>query len=47
MTFLDAEAVLHACERLQIHLRAQDIAIRRIVEHMHECSPQSRRSLSE
>jgi len=38
MTFLDAEAVLHACERLQIHLRAQDIAIRRIVEHMNECS---------
>jgi uncharacterized membrane protein len=38
MTFLDAEAVLHACERLQVHLRAQDAAIRRIVEHMHGCS---------
>lgn len=41
MTFLDAEAVLHACERLQAHLRAQDIAIRRIVEHMTECSQPS------
>ena len=38
-TYLDAEAVLHACERLQIHLRAQDTAIRRIVEHMTECRP--------
>jgi uncharacterized membrane protein len=36
-TFLDAEAVLHACERLQEHLRAQDLAIRHIVEHMQEC----------
>jgi uncharacterized membrane protein len=38
-TYLDAEAVLHACERLQIHLRAQDLAIRRIVDHMTECRP--------
>jgi uncharacterized membrane protein len=37
MTFLDAEAVLHACEKLQVHLRAQDLAIRHIVEHMTEC----------
>jgi uncharacterized membrane protein len=39
-TFLDAEAVLHACERLQAHLRAQDLAIRHVVEHMNECRPQ-------
>jgi uncharacterized membrane protein len=39
-TYLDAEAVLHACERLQAHLRAQDVAIRHIVEHMNECSSQ-------
>jgi uncharacterized membrane protein len=39
-TYLDAEAVLHACERLQAHLRAQDLAIRHIVEHMNECRPQ-------
>ena len=39
-TFLDAEAVLHACERLQAHLRAQDLAIRHIVDHMNECRPQ-------
>ena len=38
MTFRDAEAVLHACERLQAHLRAQDLAIRHIVEHMSVCS---------
>lgn len=38
-TFLDAEAVLHACERLQAHLRAQDLAIRHVVEHMNECQP--------
>jgi uncharacterized membrane protein len=36
-TYLDAEAVLHACERLQDHLRAQDLAIRHVVEHMEEC----------
>jgi uncharacterized membrane protein len=36
-TYLDAEAVLHACERLQAHLRAQDLAISHIVEHMNEC----------
>lgn len=39
-TYLDAEAVLHACERLQTHLRAQDLAIRHIVDHMNECRPQ-------
>jgi hypothetical protein len=38
-TYVDAEAVLHACERLQAHLRAQDLAIRHIVEHMNECRP--------
>ncbi len=38
MTFLDAEAVLHACEQLQAHLRAQDLAIRHIVEHMASCT---------
>jgi uncharacterized membrane protein len=36
-TYLDAEAVLHACERLQAHLSAQDLAIRHIVEHMRDC----------
>jgi uncharacterized membrane protein len=36
-TYLDAEAVLHACERLQAHLRAQDLAILHVVEHMEEC----------
>jgi uncharacterized membrane protein len=39
LTYLDAEAVLHACERLQAHLRAQDLAIRHIVDHMSECRP--------
>ena len=37
MTYLDAEAVLAACERLQIHLKAQDLAIRHIVDHMRAC----------
>ena len=37
MTYRDAEAVLHACERLQAHLRAQDLAIRHVVEHMTAC----------
>jgi uncharacterized membrane protein len=37
MTFRDAEAVLRACERLQAHLRAQDLAIRHVVEHMRAC----------
>jgi hypothetical protein len=41
-TYLDAEAVLHACERLQAHLKAQDLAIRHIVEHMEECRPKER-----
>jgi uncharacterized membrane protein len=39
-TYLDAEAVLHACERLQHHLRAQDVAIRHVVAHMSECKNQ-------
>jgi uncharacterized membrane protein len=39
-TYLDAEAVLHACERLQAHLRVQDLAIRHVVAHMNECRPQ-------
>lgn len=43
MTFHDAEAVLHACERLQEHLRAQDLAIRHIVEHMTECAAEPAR----
>jgi uncharacterized membrane protein len=38
MTFRDAEAVLHACERLQAHLRAQDLAIRHVVDHMTACA---------
>jgi uncharacterized membrane protein len=42
-TYLDAEAVLHACERLQAHLRAQDLAIRHIVEHMTKCRPRPAR----
>jgi len=33
-TYLNAEAVLHACERLQAHLRAQDLAIRHVVESL-------------
>ena len=40
-TYVDAEAVLHACERLQAHLRAQDLAIRHIVEHMNDCRPRT------
>jgi uncharacterized membrane protein len=42
-TYLDAEAVLHACERLQAHLRAQDLAIMHIVQHMEECRSQEAR----
>ncbi|MBR7837008.1 DUF1003 domain-containing protein [Actinospica durhamensis] len=38
-TYLDAEAVLHACERLQHHLKAQDLAIRHVVTHMEQCRP--------
>jgi uncharacterized membrane protein len=37
-TYLNAEAVLHACERLQAHLHAQDLAIRHVVEHMRQCA---------
>jgi uncharacterized membrane protein len=36
-TYLDAEAVLHACERLQAHLRIQDIAIRHVIAHVNTC----------
>jgi uncharacterized membrane protein len=36
-TYLNAEAVLRACERLQAHLRAQDLAIRHVVEHIQQC----------
>jgi uncharacterized membrane protein len=36
-TYLNAEAVLHACERLQAHLRAQDLAIRNVAEHLERC----------
>jgi uncharacterized membrane protein len=35
-TYLNAEAVLHACERLQAHLRAQDLAIRHVVEQLRQ-----------
>jgi uncharacterized membrane protein len=35
-TYLNAEAVLHACERLQAHLHAQDLAIRHVVGHMQQ-----------
>lgn len=38
-TYLDAEAVLHACERLQQHLKAQDLAIQRVMAHMEDCQP--------
>jgi uncharacterized membrane protein len=37
LTYLNAEAVLRACGRLQAHLRAQDLALRQVVEHMREC----------
>lgn len=40
-TYLDAEAVLHACERLQHHLKAQDAAIRHVVAHMTSCKPKT------
>jgi uncharacterized membrane protein len=36
-TYLNAEAVLHACERLQAHLRAQDLAIRNVAQHLQRC----------
>jgi len=38
-TYLDAEAVLQACERLQAHLKAQDLAIGHIAEHIYERRP--------
>ncbi|MFL6056594.1 MAG: DUF1003 domain-containing protein [Actinoallomurus sp.] len=41
-TYLNAQAVRHACERLQTHLKAQDLAILHIVEHMEECRSQAR-----
>ena len=37
-TYLDAEAVLHACEGLHAHLRAQDIAMLHVVEHVQRGS---------
>jgi uncharacterized membrane protein len=37
-TYLNAEAVLRSCERLQAHLRAQDLAIRHVVEHVQRGS---------
>jgi uncharacterized membrane protein len=37
-TYLNAEAVLHACERLQAHLRAQDLAIRHVVGQVQQCA---------
>jgi hypothetical protein len=40
LTYLNAEAVLRACGRLQAHLRAQDLALRQVVEHMRECQAQ-------
>ena len=36
-TYHNAEAVLHACERLQAHLRAQDLALRHVAEHLRQC----------
>ena len=39
-TYLNAEAVLHTCERLQAHLHAQDLAIRHVVERLQR-SPDS------
>ena len=37
-TYLHAEAVLRSGERLQAHLRAQDLAIRHVVEHVQRGS---------
>jgi hypothetical protein len=33
-TYLNTQAVLHGCERLQAHLHAQDLAIRHIVARL-------------
>jgi uncharacterized membrane protein len=44
-TYLNAEAVLHACEQLQTHLSAQDLAIRHVVEHMTACDSRPDTSL--
>jgi uncharacterized membrane protein len=41
-TYLNAEGVLHACERLQAHLRAQDDAIRHVVESLRPREPGAR-----
>jgi len=35
-TYLNTQAVLQACERLQAHLRAQDLAIRHVVARLQE-----------
>jgi uncharacterized membrane protein len=40
-TYVNAEAVLRACERLQAHLHAQDLAIRHVVEHVQQCASTS------
>jgi uncharacterized membrane protein len=42
-TFLDAEAVLHECRRLQIHLTAQDTAIVAICGYIEENAPKDHR----
>ncbi len=38
-TFLDAEAILHECRRLQLHLTAQDKAIVAICSYVEENAP--------
>lgn len=35
-TYLNAEAVLHACARLQSHLQAQDLVIRHVVTRLQQ-----------
>ncbi len=40
-TFLDGEAILHECRRLQHHLTAQDKAIVRICAYIKENAPQN------
>jgi uncharacterized membrane protein len=39
-TFLDAEAVLHECHRLQAHLTVQDAAIAALSRYVREHAPQ-------
>lgn len=38
-TFLDAEAILHECYRLQAHLKAQDVAIASLCSYVREHAP--------